>query len=133
MSAGPTRSEMGGGWYVLVERNQGHSDSNWLLKDKIHVEGGREQALARAEELSLSLPGALWRAEEYGHLVFRTSETSWLLEFTTEAWHADWDKPHTFTEYARLTVAELVASKEPPPAQRPASKKGVLRRALGRD
>ncbi|WP_020116282.1 hypothetical protein [Streptomyces canus] len=28
---------------------------------------------------------------------------------------------------------ELVASKEPPPAQRPAAKKGVLRRALGRD
>ncbi|MDQ0910640.1 hypothetical protein QFZ22_006625 [Streptomyces canus] len=92
-----------------------------------------EQALARAEELSLSYPKGLWRAEEYGHLVFRTSETSWLLELSRESWPSDRDEPYTRTEYARLTVAELVTSKEPPPAQRPASKKGVLRRALGRD
>ena len=120
-------------WYVLVEKNEGWSDSNWRLKDKVHVEGGREQALARAEELSLSYREGLYRAKEYGHLVFRTSETSWLLELTRELWHSDRDEPYTFTEYARLTVAELVASKEPPPAPRPASKKGVLRRALGRD
>ncbi|WP_405520749.1 hypothetical protein [Streptomyces canus] len=118
-------------WYVLVEK-QGIDDT-WLLEDKVHVEGGREQALARAEELSLSYREGLWRAEEYGHLVFRTSETSWLLMLTRESWPSDRDKPFTSTEYARLTVAELVASKEPPPAPRPASKKGVLRRALGRD
>ena len=124
---------MGGEWYVLVETNKGYSDDNWLLKDKVHVEGGREQALARAEELSLSYRESLWRAEEYGHLVFRISETSWLLELTSESWYSDRDEPSTRTEYARLTVAELVASKEHPPAQRPEPKKGVLRRALGRD
>jgi hypothetical protein len=122
-----------GEWYVLVETNKGYSDDNWLLKDKVHVEGGREQALARAEELSLSYRESLWRAEEYGHLVFRISETSWLLELSSESWHSDRDEPYTRTEYARLTVAELVASKETPPAQRPEPKKGVLRRALGRD
>ncbi|MFF0094125.1 hypothetical protein ACFYSF_29765 [Streptomyces canus] len=120
-------------WYVLVETNEGWSDSNWRLKDKVHVEGGREQALARAEELSLSYQEGLYRSEEYGHLVFRTSETSWLLELSRESWPSDEDEPYTRTEYARLTVAELVASKERPPAQRPASKKGALRRALGRD
>jgi hypothetical protein len=120
-------------WYVFVEKNDGGIDDDWVLKDKVHVEGGREQALARAEELSLSYREDLYRAKEYGHLVFRTSETSWLLELTRELWHSDRDEPYTFTEYARLTVAELVASKEPPPAPRPASKKGVLRRALGRD
>ena len=97
------------------------------------MEGGREQALARAEELSLSYREGLYRAKEYGHLVFRISETSWLLELTRESWDSDRDKPYTRTEYARLTVAELVTSKEPPPAERPASKKGILRRTLGRD
>ena len=120
-------------WYVLVEKNEGWSDSNWLLEDKVHVAGGREQALARAEELSLSYRDGLYRPTEYGHLVFRTSETSWLLELTRESWHSERDEPYTRTEYARLTVAELVASKEPPPAERPASKKGILRRTLGRD
>ncbi|MFG2726478.1 hypothetical protein [Streptomyces canus] len=120
-------------WYVLVEKNDGGIDDTWLLKDKVHVEGGREQALARAEELSRSYQEGLWNAEEYGHLVFRTSETSWLLELTRELWSSDWDEPRTLTRYARLTVAELVTSKEPPPAPRPASKKGALRRALGRD
>jgi len=124
---------MGGEWYVLVETNEAWNESNWRLKDKVHVEGGREQALARAEELSLSYREKLWDAEEYGQLVFRTSETSWLLELSSESWHSDRDEPYTRTEYARLTVAELVASKEPPPAKRPAPKKGVLRRALGRD
>ena len=37
---------MAGEWYVLVETNNGDSDG-WILKDKVHVEGGREQALAR--------------------------------------------------------------------------------------
>ena len=120
-------------WYVLVEKNEGWSDSNWLLEDKVHVAGGREQALARAEELSLSYREGLYRAKEYGHLVFRISETSWLLELTRESWDSDRDKPYTRSEYARLTVAELVTSKEPPPAERPASKKGILRRTLGRD
>ncbi|MFI6434583.1 hypothetical protein [Streptomyces sp. NPDC050759] len=120
-------------WYVLVEENAGWSDSNWRLKNKVHVEGGREQALARAEELSLSYVEDSWRAEEYGRLVFRTSETSWLLELTRESWPSDDDEPYTRTDYARLTVAELVASKEAPPAQRPAPKKGILRRTLGRD
>ena len=124
---------MGGAWYVLVERNEGWSESNWLLKDKVHVEGGREQAIARAEELCLSYRESLWRGEEYGHLVFRTSETSWFLELTRESWSDERKELYTLTEYARLTVAELVVAEEPPPAQRPEPKKGVLRRALGRD
>ncbi|NEB04392.1 hypothetical protein [Streptomyces sp. SID13726] len=124
---------MGGGWYVLVEANKGYGDDTWLLKDKVHVEGGREQALARAEELSLTYPEGPGHAQEYGRLVFRTSETSWLIEFKREAWQSGWDAPHVFTGHARLTVAELVASKEPPPAKRPEPKKGTLRRALGRD
>lgn len=97
------------------------------------MEGGREQALARAEELSLSYVEDRWRAEEYGRLVFRTSETSWLLELTRESWPSDRDEPYTTTEYAPLSVAELVASREAPPAQRPAPKKGILRRTLDRD
>ncbi|MEU1480509.1 hypothetical protein [Streptomyces sp. NPDC005760] len=121
-----------GEWYVFIERNTGYGESNWVLKARVHVEGGREQALAHAEELSLTWPGGR-RAEENGHRVFRTAETSWLVELTEEAWHPDWEEPRTFTEYFRLTVAELVASKETPPAKRPAPKKGVLRRALGRD
>ncbi|WP_406167693.1 hypothetical protein OIE52_18450 [Streptomyces canus] len=82
--------------------------------------------------MSRAAGSRLSRAEEYGHLVFPTSETSRLLELTSESWYSDWDGPRTFTRYARLTVAELAISKEPPPAP-PASKKGVLRRALGRD
>ena len=124
---------MGGEWYVLVESNDGRSENNWLLKDKVHVEGGREQAIARAEELSLSYRKSLPFGEEYGHLVFRTSETSWYLELTREWWFRERKESYTHTEYARLTVAELVAAEEPPPAQRPEPKKGVLRRTLGRD
>ncbi|WP_159044339.1 hypothetical protein [Streptomyces sp. NRRL B-24085] len=41
--------------------------------------------------------------------MFRTSETSWLLELTRESWDVDRDRSRSRTEYARLTVAELVA------------------------
>ena len=125
----------GGGWYVLVERmSAGHSDSTWSLDEKLHVDGGREQALSRAEELSLSYAddqpggGAL-----YGYLSFRTSETSWLVELSREFWFEDRDEPRTATKHVRISVAQLVGSRETPPAEPPAGKKGILRRALGRD
>ncbi|MGW2698978.1 hypothetical protein [Streptomyces sp. NPDC001340] len=125
---------MGGEWYVLVETNNGDSDGNWLLKDKVHVEGGREQALARAEELSLTYTDRLYDGGHgYGLLVFRISETSWLAEITHSRWSTYDEEPVTRTQYARLTVAQLISSTEPPPVERPAPKKGRLRRALGRD
>ncbi|MFI1352874.1 hypothetical protein ACH4TV_04705 [Streptomyces sp. NPDC020898] len=124
-----------GEWYVLVERmSASSSDSSWSLDKKLHVDGGREQALARAEELSRSYPKDHMGGEtEWGYLVFRTSETSWLLEISHEYWSEHWDRPMTFTKHVRISVAQLVASKEIPPAEPPAAKKGKLRRALGRD
>ncbi|MEV6054022.1 hypothetical protein [Streptomyces sp. NPDC052107] len=119
---------------MLVETNNGYSDDNWLLKDKVHVEGGREQALARAEELSLTYTDRLSPiGSGYGRLVFRVSETSWLLEITDSWWFTNSDEAVTRTQYARLTVAQLISSTEPPPVERPAPRKGRLRRALGRD
>jgi hypothetical protein len=119
---------------VLVETNNGYSDGNWLLQDKVHVEGGREQALARAEALSLTYTGGLFLSDSgHGRVVFRISETSWLAEITHWRWSTYDEEPVTRTQYARLTVAQLISSTEPPPAERPAPKKGRLRRALGRD
>ncbi|WP_371659906.1 hypothetical protein [Streptomyces sp. NBC_00280] len=127
--------ESGGEWYVLVEKMSARlSDSSWSLDDKLHVDGGREQALARAEELSLSYPkDHLGGAAEYGYLMFRASETSWLLEFSREFWNEYRNRPMTSTSHVRISVAQLVASKETPPAEPPAAKKGILRRTLGRD
>ncbi|MDW4906124.1 hypothetical protein RB628_12430 [Streptomyces sp. ADMS] len=124
-----------GEWYALVEEMAGRSDdSEWWLKEKLHVEGGREQALSRAAELSLAYPKDPWNGgPKYGYLVFRTSETSWLIELSDEYWSENSDGPKTFTKHARLSVAQLVASKETPPVEPPAGKKGILRRALGRD
>ncbi|WP_433450232.1 hypothetical protein ACQPXS_17445 [Streptomyces sp. CA-142005] len=124
---------MGGEWYVLVETKKGDGDG-WILKDKVHVEGGREQALARAEELSLTYTRGLYLSRsDHGRVVFRISETSWLAEITESLWSTSYEEAFTIMRYARLTVAQLISSREPPPVERPAPKKGRLRRALGRD
>ena len=124
---------MGSEWYVLIDTQEAFGEEHWHLRDKIHVEGGREQALARAEELCFSYLQQHRPLDEHGHAVYRTSDTSWLVEVSREAWHAGWERPSTCTSYARLTVAELVAVKETPPATRKTPKKGLLRRALGGD
>lgn len=125
---------MGGEWYVLVETNNGYSDGNWLLEQKAHVQGGREQAVAHAEELTRSYVERRTDGDaHHGHHVFRASETSWLLEFTESRWWEAFDKATEDSSYARISVAELVSSAEARPAERPAPKKGALRRALGRD
>ncbi|MGW5426398.1 hypothetical protein ACWET9_04130 [Streptomyces sp. NPDC004059] len=124
---------MGGEWYVLVETKNGDSDG-WILKDKVHVGGGREQALARAEELSLTYTRGLYLSgSDHGRVVFRISETSWLAEITESLWSTSREEAFTKMRYARLPVAQLISSTEPPPVERPAPKKGRLRRALGRD
>ncbi|MEV6296036.1 hypothetical protein AB0M41_37690 [Streptomyces sp. NPDC051896] len=118
---------------MLVETKNGDSDG-WILKDKVHVEGGREQALARAEELSLTYTRGLYLSRsDHGRVVFRISETSWLAEITESLWSTSREEAFTKMRYARLTVAQLISSTEPPPVERPAPKKGRLRRALGRD
>ncbi|KUN72945.1 hypothetical protein AQJ46_11185 [Streptomyces canus] len=119
-------------WYVLVETNNGWSDGNWLLHDKVHVAGGREQAVARAEELTRSNVERRTGDDPHrGHLVFRTSETSWLLEFTKSRWSEPFDHATEDSSYARISVAELISSAEARPVERPAPEKGRLRRAFG--
>jgi hypothetical protein len=123
---------MGVEWYVLVETNNGYSDGNWLLRDKVHVAGGREQAVAHAEELTRSSVERRTGGDPHrGHRVFRTSETSWLLEFTQSRWYEPRDRATENSSYARISVAELISSAEARPAERPAPEKGRLRRALG--
>jgi hypothetical protein len=116
-----------GEWYVLVETHDKWGE-NWRLRDKVHVEGGQERALSHAEELARSYarPG-------HGLQVFRTSEPRWLVEIAEEVWSDSSDEPFTVVNYVRLSVAELVHATEAAPAERPEPKKGMLRRALGRD
>ncbi|WP_067812971.1 hypothetical protein [Actinomadura kijaniata] len=110
-------------WYVLVEANESHGgDNTWNLVAKVPVEGGKEAAIARAEEISrTSLSGSLPKDE--GRLVFRTSPTSWLVEKSRLVRERSAD-PIKHTQHLRVCVAELVFAREPadPP------KKGRLRR-----
>ncbi|MET9759356.1 hypothetical protein ABZ016_09895 [Streptomyces sp. NPDC006372] len=118
-----------GQWYVLVEANESHGgDSTWDLTDKVHVEGGREEALSRAQEMSLSLVPGRSDPEKYGRTVFRTSETSWLVEVTHSFWYDGFDRPSTLSSHFRISVAELVATKETPPAE--PRKKGWVSRVI---
>ncbi|MFF9496327.1 hypothetical protein [Streptomyces flaveolus] len=91
--------------------------------DKISVEGGEEEALARAEETARTRPP--WgstASSPCGRLVFRTSPTSWLVELTESSW-AKGDKSRTtYTEHLNIRVAELVHVQELVPAEPP--KKG---------
>ncbi|EFL33564.1 predicted protein [Streptomyces viridochromogenes DSM 40736] len=120
-----------GQWYVLVEANESHGgDNTWDLTDKVHVEGGREAALARAQEMSLSLVPGRTDTEKYGRTVFRTSETTWLVEVTYSFWYDGWDHPSTSSSHFRISVAELVAVQETPPAEPP--RKGWVNRMINR-
>ncbi|MFG3346878.1 hypothetical protein ACGF1Z_17630 [Streptomyces sp. NPDC048018] len=113
-------------WYVLVEANEAYGgDDRWDLVEKIAVDGGREAALGRAEELSRTyVRGA--DPERCGRLVFRTSPTSWLVEQTRSVWYDGLSSPNTLSRHMRISVAELELVKETPPAERP--RKGWLRR-----
>ncbi|MDQ1017555.1 hypothetical protein [Streptomyces afghaniensis] len=123
MSSGST-----GQWYVLVEANESHGgDSTWDLTDKVHVEGGRQEALAQAREMSLSLVPGRPDAGKYGRTVFQTSETSWLVEVTWSVWYEhSGDHPSTLSSHFRISVAELVATQETPVAE--PRKKGWMSR-----
>ncbi|MBW5483609.1 hypothetical protein [Streptomyces bambusae] len=105
-------------WYVLVEANKSWSgDNTWELVEKIPIEGGREAALARAEEMSRTYARGVDR-EKIGRLVFRTSPTSWLVEQTRSVWY-EGSGPTTLSEHMRICVAELVLAREPVPADPP--------------
>ncbi|MEU1472593.1 hypothetical protein ABZ434_30800 [Streptomyces sp. NPDC005761] len=108
------------GWYVLVERVK---YGEWSLGDKIPVEGGEKEALARAEETARTRPP--WGSSDSspcGRLVFRTSPTSWLVELTESSWRKGDTSPTTYTEHLNIRVAELVHVQELVPAEPP--KKG---------
>ncbi|MFE0583508.1 hypothetical protein [Streptomyces sp. NPDC058874] len=114
-------------WYVLVEANVSYSgDSTWELVDKIPVDGGRETALARAEEISRTYVRWAVDPEKYGRLVFQTSPTSWLVEQTWLVRYDRSDSPSTLSQLLRICVAELVFARDPAPADPP--RKGWLRR-----
>jgi len=113
-------------WYVLVEANKSWSgDQTWELVEKVPVEGGREAALARAEEMSRTYTRGVDR-EKSGRVVFRTSPTSWLVEQTESHWYENASSPTTLSDHMRICVAELVMTREAVPADPP--KKGWLRR-----
>ncbi|MGV9279804.1 hypothetical protein [Streptomyces sp. NPDC003730] len=110
------------GWYVLVERVK---YGEWSLVDKISVEGGEEEALARAEEAAhtrLLRPWDDTASDPCGRLVFRTSPASWLVELTESSWSKGDTSPTTYTEHLNIRVAELVHIQELVPAEPP--KKG---------
>ncbi|MEU6982742.1 hypothetical protein ABZ946_04885 [Streptomyces sp. NPDC046324] len=112
-------------WYVLVEANDSYSDSRWELVAKIPVEGDREAAIARAEEMSRTYMRDAF-PDQQGRLVFRTSPTSWLVEQSRLMQLERSGAPETITEHMRVCVAELVMAKEPAPLDPP--RKGRLRR-----
>ncbi|MFG2645677.1 hypothetical protein ACGFYP_32445 [Streptomyces sp. NPDC048370] len=112
-------------WYVLVEANDSYGDSRWELVAKVPVEGGREAAVARAEEMSRTYARGAF-PDQQGRLVFRTSPTSWLVEQSRLMQIERSADPQTITEHMRICVAELVMAREPAPLDPP--KKGWLRR-----
>ncbi|MEU7013519.1 hypothetical protein [Streptomyces sp. NPDC046385] len=113
-------------WYVLVESGEFHSGGEtWDLVEKIPVEGGREAALARAEEMSRTYVRGV-AAEKCGRLVFRTSSTSWLVEQTWSVWYEGSSSATELSRHMRICAAELLITREAPPADPP--KKGWLRR-----
>ncbi|MFD3931792.1 hypothetical protein [Streptomyces sp. NPDC058614] len=120
-------------WYVLVERNEGSIDMEWTLREKIHAEGGREAASAKAEEIARSYPARdYYSQDETGRSVFRISETSWLVEVTRSWWNDEAKKASTASSHIRVSLAELVYFKETPPAEPPPAKGGRLGRMLKR-
>ncbi|WP_405932006.1 hypothetical protein [Streptomyces sp. NBC_00827] len=120
-------------WYVLVECNEGAIDMVWTLREKIHAEGGREAALAKAEEITRSCPGRdYFSRDATGRSVFRISETSWLVEVTHSWWNDEAKTPSTSSSHVRVSVAELVYFEETPPVEPPPAKGSRLGRVLKR-
>lgn len=120
-------------WYVLVERNEGPIDTEWTLGEKIHAEGGREAALAKAEEITRSCLGRSFYSQgATGRSVFRISETSWLVEVSHSSWSEGATRPWTSSSHVRVSVAELVYFEETPPAEPSPAKGSRLGRVLKR-
>ncbi|WP_418956776.1 hypothetical protein [Streptomyces tritici] len=122
----------GGDWYVLVEGMK-YSDA-WELLRAVHVEGDRERAIARAVELTRAVRpgGEEWPADtipSVGRRVFRTSETSWLVEVLYSHWHDEKREAYTSSKCLKVSVAPLEHAEEVVPAAPP---RGRLRRAFGR-
>ncbi|MER5888539.1 hypothetical protein ABT160_32345 [Streptomyces sp. NPDC001941] len=103
------------GWYVLVERIR-HGE--WHLVDKVFVEGDRDAALVRGEEIARTLPMYLATASDpCGRQVFLTSPTSWFVELRGSSWAKGAKSPTEFTEHLTVRVAELVHVQELVPAE----------------
>ncbi|MFB8101131.1 hypothetical protein ACFUJ0_32375 [Streptomyces sp. NPDC057242] len=111
-------------WYVLVERIR---RGEWELVEKISVEGGEEEALARAEAVTRTCV-PLYRIDpsRCGRLVFRTSPVSWLVELRSSIWVKGDKSPITSAEHVNVRVAELVHVQELIPADPP--QKGLFGR-----
>ncbi|MFD4635191.1 hypothetical protein ACFVYR_29670 [Streptomyces sp. NPDC058284] len=104
-------------WYVLVEQAE-HGESRLLRK--ISVEGGREAAVTRAEDVARSsTPGLLQTDTSFGRTVFQTSPTSWFVELTKSYWFKGDEGPTTVAEHLTIRAAELVHIQELIPADPP--------------
>ncbi|MEW1906589.1 hypothetical protein [Streptomyces sp. NPDC086147] len=111
-------------WYVLVERIR---RGEWELVERISVEGGEEEALARAETVTRTcIPLYDIDSSRCGRLVFRTSPASWLVELRSSIWVKGDKSPITSAEHLNVRVAELVHMQELIPADPP--KKGLFGR-----
>ncbi|MGW5868816.1 hypothetical protein ACWFRJ_42505 [Streptomyces sp. NPDC055239] len=104
-------------WYVLVEQVRGGESK---LSRKISVEGGREAAVTRAEEVARSsTPGIYPTGTPFGRMVFQTSPTSWFVELTESYWFKGREGPTTVVEHLTIRAAELVHVQELIPADPP--------------
>lgn len=104
-------------WYVLVEHVQ-YGESK--LSSKIEVEGGREAAITRAEEVARSsTPAMHLTGTPVGRMVFQTSPTSWFVELTGSYWSKGDKGPMTIVEHLTIRAAELVHFQELIPAEPP--------------
>lgn len=125
----------GRGWWILVQAPVTRGgDSTLQLIRTIPVDGGRDQAVDQAAEVARTCSDAGYKAREpeaYGRRVFRAGETVWLVETSRSHW-SDGVGSITSTSLVQVSVAELEYEHETPLAEQP-DKKGVLRRALGKD
>jgi hypothetical protein len=105
---------------VLVEATVSLGDT-WELRETLAVDGGREAAVARAEEVCRT-----WcrygTPETNGRQVFRTSETSWVVKTTHGWWRDDEDRLATLDAVCRVSVGELVHAEDVPVPPRPERK-----------
>ncbi|MFE0702642.1 hypothetical protein [Streptomyces sp. NPDC058872] len=104
-------------WYVLVERVK---YGELQTPHKIPVDGGREAAVARAEEVARSsTPAMHLTGDPVGRMVFQTSPTSWFVELTQSIWPKGDKGPTTIVEHVTVQAAELVYFQELIPAEPP--------------